>query len=169
MKFLLVLGALCVFVSCSTIKTWIAPGGSWSSGGGEKFTGTMKMGLVSADKPGGWLSVEKEIADMAPLVFLEKGYLFQWQDEGADFIVDIQAREREYLRGWRTRRSLSVEVRIWDGPHPDEASSGAAPLAAGQAIASGNASLASSKTISRLLNLAADRAVEALVKSVEKM
>jgi hypothetical protein len=106
------------------------------------------------DKSAGWSSVEGELADLVPLMFLEQGYGFSFDGGKADYRADVHAFEREYVVGWRTRRSVSVELLLWE--------EGGAPLAAGRALAIGNPTLSSSRDLSRLLKAALKKALGAL-------
>jgi hypothetical protein len=79
--------------------------------------------------------------------------------------VDIRIREREYITKWQTRRSLSVEVRIWElGGNWVELSGleRQLPLAAGRAISAGDLSFSSSQTLGRMLSMAVKKAVKDL-------
>jgi hypothetical protein len=120
----------------------------------------MRIGIVRADKTADWNSLEREIEGLLPLLLLDQGYLSA--GEGADYRIDAVAIEREYLSGWLTKRSLSVEIRIWkdDGD--------ALPLSAGRAVLSGDQSLASSKVLTRLLQLALSKALAGLEHKPER-
>jgi hypothetical protein len=119
----------------------------------------VRLETVKAEKTGNSLSIEREIEDMLPLLMGEIGLRLGKKDEKADFIMSIHAREREYNVDWRSERSLSIEVRLW--PDDGTAMEGI-PLAAGQVISRGNASLSSSKTLKGLLRLVLRRTGEAL-------
>jgi hypothetical protein len=113
------------------------------------------------DKPLDKASVEREIRGRAPLIFLKQGYLLVPEGETPLYRADIRAIEREYIFGWKTRRSLSMEVFIWqEGTGPRDP----VPLASGRAAGSGQASLSSSTVTDRLLKAAVKRALRALKK-----
>jgi hypothetical protein len=124
--------------------------------------GTVTLLGVTVDRIGGWDSVEQDITGLAPLFFWEAGYRMIPGGSPADYAADIQLREREYRSGWRTKRSLLVEVRIW--PHGDGSAGRTAyaetlPLAAGRIIFMGDRSLSSFETTNRMLSRAIQKAV----------
>jgi hypothetical protein len=185
--------ALCAAVtvlSCSTISLALAIPSkeSWSSRK-TAVKGTVSLGAVSVDTVSVWNSLEREIAGILPLLLLEKGYrvpdgnalpadaaahgsggeiagqdILLDKNSSADFTADVSLIEREYMEGWQTKRSISVELRIWDAgktaPPP------ALPLAAGRAMLAGSTSLASSQTANKLLRLALSQALSSLEKSL---
>jgi hypothetical protein len=126
------------------------------------MAGTLRLETVSVDKAVDKTSVEKEIRGRAPLIFLKKRYLLVPEGEEARYRADIRAIEREYVSGWKTRRSLSMEVFIWQD---DEAGNrDPVPLASGRAAGTGQGSLSSSPVLDRLLKTAVKRALGALKK-----
>jgi hypothetical protein len=135
------------------------PGNSWSSKNRSKMAGTLRLDTVSVDKPSDRTSVEKEIRGRAPLFFLKQRYLLAPEGEPARYRADIRAIEREYISGWKTRRSLSMEVFIWqnEGEGRDPV-----PLAFGRARGTGTISFSSSLTVDRFLRAAVKRAARAL-------
>jgi hypothetical protein len=134
---------------------------SWSSKNRSGIAGTLRLETISVDKAVDRSSVEKEIRGRAPLVFLERGYLLSPEGEEAQYQATIRAIEREYISGWKTRRSLSLEVLIWQN---GEEGRDPVPLASGRAAGTGQASLSSSPALDRLLKTAVKRAVGALKK-----
>jgi hypothetical protein len=142
-------------VSCTVVPVKEA----WSSAG-TFDKGTMTAGKISVDSVTGWDSLEREIAGLLPLLFLEKGYAPPDAGNEADFTADVSVIEREYMEGWKTKRSLSVELRI-RGP-------GNVLLAAGRAMLSGNKSLASSNVTNVLLRSALSKALSALETNPDK-
>jgi len=148
---------LFLFGSCSTFGS--SENSAWVTANNEKINGTVKLVSVSAEKSGEWGSLEKEISGLLPLLFLEESYLMVSPGEKADFKAEVRVREREYSSGWQTKRSLSVELRLWaadtDGP---------LPLSAGRALADGRQSLASSQTLGNMLRKAVKNAVSGLPK-----
>jgi hypothetical protein len=158
----LLLPGLLLF-SCDSLPVNYSVSRSWLMSEGKGIIphttrGTIKVIGVSVDRSGGWDSVEKEAAALAPLFFWERGYRTVGGDETADYAADIQAREREYNLGWHTRRSLAVEVRIWaagDGESPGGADiTQKLPLAAGRVVSIGDGSFSSSTTTGRMLSAA---------------
>jgi hypothetical protein len=146
--------AVLVFLgSCESLSLDYSRSQSWLTRG-KPVLGTVAVRAVGIDRSGGWDSLEKEFAALAPLGFWEQGYLAVSEGREADYVAEIQAREREYSSGWRTRRSLAVEVRIW------AAGEKGLPLAAGRVVAVGDRSFSSSHTIGRMLFRAIDRAVK---------
>jgi hypothetical protein len=130
---------------------------AWSSLKLKAPRGTLRLGEISVDKAMDWASVEGEIGRRVPLIFLERKYLFAPKDGEADFRVDVQAIEREYSSGWKTLRSLSMEVHIWR-----EGDRTGTPLASGRAIQSGDISLSSVEILDYLLRRAAKMALKGL-------
>lgn len=152
-------GGLVFFSGCISLGS--APANSWSSKKRSNMAGTLRLETVSVDKPVDKASVEREIRGRAPLVFLRQGYLLVPEGEAALYRADIRAIEREYISGWKTRRSLSMEVLIWqdEGEVRDPV-----PMASGRAAGAGQASLSSSPVTDRLLKAAVKRALGALKK-----
>ena len=148
---------LLLFAGCSTFPPDSSENSSWKADGIGKLSTTIKISSVSADKSGDWNSLEKEIADLLPLLFREESYRVVPASEDADYRAEVKAREREYPVGWRTKRSLSVEVRLWRGNE-----SGPLPFSAGRAMIQGKQSLASSKTTSAMLRTAIRKACRGL-------
>jgi hypothetical protein len=148
-------------------KSWSAPVEKNGAGGTRETLGALYLAAVSVDRTGGWVSVEKEIRGLAPLLFWERGYRVVPAGEGADYAADIRVREREYVSGWQTKRSLAVEVRLWPAgvlDVQDGEITGPLPLAAGRAISLGNRSFSSSETMGRMLALAIKKALKPLGK-----
>ncbi|MDR1930560.1 MAG: hypothetical protein LBQ44_08035 [Treponema sp.] len=150
----------CLITACSTFDVPIASGQGWSGPETRRNVfpgGRVRIGTVKADKGSDWNSLEREIGGLLPLLLLERGYVPV--EGGADYRIDTVVIEREYPSGWTTKRSLSTEIRIWK-------EDGGAPLAsAGRAVLSGKKSLASSKTLTRLLKLALSKALAGLDRS----
>jgi hypothetical protein len=156
---------LCIFfLSCESLPFDYSGSRSWSAAKLEEeggCLGTLQVIGISVDRGGLLDSIEKEITAMAPLVFLKQGWRTAEEGEAADYRAGIQIREREYTAGWRTRRSLSAELRIWKAEKnsdTDEALS-SLPLAAAQVVSIGERSFSSSETLNRMLSLAAKKAL----------
>lgn len=154
----LLFAAACAF-SCESMPVNYSRSQSWLLG--EKQTwGTVSLLGVTVDRIGGWDSVERDIAALAPLCFWEEGCRMI-SGGPADYAADIQVREREYRSGWRTKRSLLVEVRIWPAGDAGRAAE-TLPLSAGRVIAMGDRSLSSFETTNRMLSQAIQKAVRRL-------
>lgn len=151
--------ALAVLGSCASFTFNSRESDSWLAV--EEARGTIRIISVSVDKSGDWGSLENEIAGLLPLFFSEESYRVVSSPARADYCAEVKVREREYPDGWRTRRSLSAEVRFWS----DEETSGL-PLSAGRVLLQGNRSLASSKTLSGMLRKAVKNAVRGLPAGV---
>ena len=149
--------ALVLSGACSSLPFDSVENNAWAAGTPEKARGSIRIVSVSADKTGEWGSLEKEVADLLPLLFSEEGYIVVQSSQKADYSADVKVREREYPEGWRTKRSLSAEVRIWAAD-----SSGPLPLSAGRSLINGKQSFSSSKTLSAMLRKALKNAVHGL-------
>jgi len=156
------------FNSCVTSGVYEKSSNSWSINQKQTVKRTLKMGDIIADKSGASRSIEAEIAQILPLVFLEKGYIFIADDENADFIVDVYATERDYFVRWNNKKSMALEVRLranTRGTRNAEKNAGElhleTPLAVGRTIAQGTQGLSSSKNLIHLLRLSADKMVKA--------
>ena len=166
---------VCVFfgtlmVSCGSLPFEYPVGRAWymdKNTHHKEIKGSFELLGVTAEKTGGWDSLEKEIEGLAPLYFWEQGCYLKTDNAEADYAADIRIREREYISRWRTKRSISVEVRIWDLKEPilrpDTAGiTRTLPLAVGRVTADGDASFSSSETVGRMLALAIKKAVKRL-------
>jgi hypothetical protein len=141
--------------SCDSMPVGVTESSSWriTDKGGTK--GTIKLAGVTADRSGSRDSLEREVAVLAPLYFWTEGFRTVGSDYVADYIAEINLREREFSVGWSTRRSLVVEVRIWaciDGDILPDELSGKLPSAAGRVVFTGNKSFSSSKTTGKMLS-----------------
>ena len=155
--FLLLILALIVLGSC--VSFHFGGNSSWATDNKEETVGTVRIISVHAEKPGEWGLLEKEVGDLLPLLFFEKGYIAVSPDEEAALLAEVTVREREYIDGWKTRRSLSAEVRLWAR---EEFADQPLPLSAGRALSNGKQSFASSKTLSAMLRKAVKNAVNGL-------
>jgi hypothetical protein len=143
-----------VFFSCSSSKSWITVQ--------EDDFPSIYVGEVLVDKASGWASVEREIRDMVPLVFSEYGYPFVRTKVDAVYIVDVQAVEREYMSGWKTKHSAAIEIRVYENSGGDVYQN-TVPVVVGKTISSGAVSLASSIDMGNLLGAG----IKKIVKSLE--
>ena len=151
---------LIIFFSCSTSPFNFTYSRAWTAPEGNEFP-SMYLGDVLVDKAGGWSSIEREIQDITPLLFSDHGYLFIYDKSRADYIVDIQATEREFMTGWRTKRSVAVEIWIYKNIGIDEYKN-TVPIVAGKTTSSGNKSLSSSKDLERLLGAGIKKTIKLL-------
>ena len=156
--------ALAVFLlSCEALPFNYSSAQSWFipekiSGGGTKLA----ILFVKVERSGGWDNVEKETASLAPLYFWDQGCKVVSAEEGPSYAVGIQLREREYNLGWRTKRSLAIEVRIWACEDSADDYEKKLPIAVGRIVAVGEKSFSSSDTTGRLLSKAIKEAVNEL-------
>jgi hypothetical protein len=158
---LLLAYSLCLAGACSSFSK----SRSWSALNEDEIAGTVRVAAVKADKAGGWSSVENEAAVLLPLLFLEQRLKAVGEGENADYVAELSLREREFSRGWKSRTSLAVELRLWSAQARAGGGEAPVPLAAGQVLLQGENSLSSSKTLGRLLRKAVKKAVKALPKS----
>jgi hypothetical protein len=156
--------AALVVLSCESLPFNYSESRAWRRG---ETVGTFRLVGVKVERSGSRDSIESELERLAPLVFGKRGYRITGEREKADYAVDIRANEREYSLDWRTKRSVSVEVRIWEDhettpeaeePFPDQR----LPLAVGQVIFVGSGTLSSSAVINRILGRAVKKALGAL-------
>jgi hypothetical protein len=171
-SFLLILAACIGFCSCSILG--IPSGFNWSPGSGKKH-GDIKVGTIRVDKNADWDSVEAETKRLLPLLLSQAGYgqASQKTDSLLPIIenkADVVLIEREYMKNWKTLRSLSAEVLIFecriipDLNDPSVLIEEKNLLAAGKALLSGKKSFSSSKVLYDLLELALSNALKAMPK-----
>lgn len=149
--------------SCSTFPFNFASSKSWTVPSEDDFP-SMYLGDVLVDKASGWNSIEREIQDLVPLLFSDYGYPFVLNKAEAAYIVDVLAVEREYMSGWKSKRSVAVEIRVYENSGIDEYQN-TIPVVVGKTTSSGGVSLASSKDLSRLLG----SGVKKIIKSFETL
>ncbi|MCL2128520.1 MAG: hypothetical protein FWH38_09715, partial [Treponema sp.] len=132
--------------SCGSVPVNSSQSQSWripeKNTDGSEIRGTVRLAGVSVDRLGGWDSLEKEVKALAPLYFWKHGYRISGSGT-ADYAAHISLREREIISGWRTRRSLALEVKIWtlrNGEAEAEELFQELPAAAGRIVATGNRS-----------------------------
>ncbi|MCL2318482.1 MAG: hypothetical protein FWC45_00225 [Treponema sp.] len=160
-RLLLVAAALTLLGSCASLSFDTSESASWAAADSGKVRGSIRIISVSAERSGEWGTLEKEITDLLPLLFMEEGYLTVSPSGLSDYAAEVTVREREYPDGWQTKRSLSAEVRLWAGEGKDPACL-PLPLSAGRALNNGKQSFASSKTLSAMLRKAVKNAVAGL-------
>lgn len=155
-----------LFFSCDSIPVSLDQ--SWLVAG--KAYRTIRLMGVSVDRSSGWDSLEKEVSAVAPLYFWQKGCELIVSDGPADYAAHISLREREFSVGWRTRRSLALEVRIWacEGEMPAGELPQKLPIAAGRVVSIGDGSFSSSITTGRMLSRAISRTLDSLPEAGRK-
>ena len=149
-RFMLFMAVVGVLASCGTYEK------SWPrtlSKQNAEIQGTLQLGTIDVDKPGGSYSIEREITAILPLLFWEMGYVFEPATGGADYIVDVYARERDIQHGWKTKKSISLEVVLWPVQSVRYAGdeSVRTPYAAGRTVIAGTAGLSVSGHLENLL------------------
>jgi len=156
---------LAVLLSCEALPVNYSAGQSWLISSDKSWT-TLMILPVQVDRSGGWDSVEKEASALAPLYFWESGCRVVAAGEAPSYAAQVQVREREFNVGWRTKKSLAIEVRIWeseDAPKNGEAViAHKLPAAVGRIIETGDKSFSSSRTTDRILSKAIKKAVKEL-------
>lgn len=157
------------FTSCATNGLHEKSSSSWRINAKEKNIKALRIGVISADKSGGSLSLELEIARILPLLFLEKGCVFIEDAENAVFIVDVYAVERDYFAGWKTKKSIALEVSLRANNGGVNENIVKTPLASGRTIAQGAQGLSSSKNLAAILRSSIKKAVNAAKKIKPEM
>jgi hypothetical protein len=152
------------FTSCATNGLHEKSSSSWTINTKKKNVKTLRIGVISADKSGGSLSIESEIARILPLLFLEKRYIFIEDSDDAGFIVDVYATERDYFVGWKTKKSIALEVSLRANRGDINENGVKTPLASGRTIAQGTQGLSSSKNLAAILRASIKKAVKAAKK-----
>jgi hypothetical protein len=154
-------------VNYSSGQSWlISPADSDKSDKPDKSWTTLAILSVQVDRSGGWDSVEKEAAALAPLYFWDRGCRIVAAEKTPSYAAQIQIREREFNLGWKTKKSLAVEVCIWE--YEDAPENGGfylsqkLPAAVGRVVSTGDKSFSSSVTTGRLLSKAIKKAVKKL-------
>jgi len=162
---------LLILLSCesapanySSGQSWFIPSANFKRPG-RAWT-TLTILSVNVDRSGGWDSIEKETAALAPIYFWDSRCRVVPADETPSYAAQIYIRERELSAGWKpwkTKKSLSVEVHIWDfvnAPNNgDSIVDYKLPAAVGRIIIIGDKSFISSKYASRLLPKVINKAV----------
>jgi hypothetical protein len=154
-----------IFLSCKNFPIPKAYNESWYTGAykSEKQInyGKVYLNRVYVDRSGNRDSIQDEIYDLAKLVFWTNGLNMVSEITDADFAADIRLHEREYISQWKTKRSLSLELRLWALSEEilnnfllsgDRVFDDALPLAAARAVSTGNRSFLSSYTSGRYLS-----------------
>ena len=170
---IIIFSAAAILLSCEALPFNYTADQSWLiESAHEKIWTTMTVLGVQADRSGGWDSVEKEAASLAPLYFWDRGCRVVSAEEWPQYAARIWIRERDFNLGWSSKKSLVVEVRIWafeDAPvsgAPDEDHK--LPAAVGRVVMTGDTSFSSSDTMGKLLSRAITQAVKQLAAYRDK-
>jgi hypothetical protein len=149
----------CVFFSCAGLPFNLIRSRGWPGRGDpDQIMPRVSLGEIRVDKAGDYKSLETELALLLPLLLSEKGFTVVEPGDNPEFVVQGRATEREYLKNWRTVRSVSAELYLCARENE------ALPFASARASASGTRSLASSGDMEALFRSALNR----LVKAVER-
>jgi hypothetical protein len=159
---------LLIILSCESLpvnnssgRSWFIPSADFKKPG-RAWT-ALTILSVNVDRSGGWDSIEKETAATAPLYFWDSGCRVVPAEEAPSYAAQIYIREREFSVGWKTKKSLVVEVHIWDFENApkegDSITDYRLPAAVGRIIVTGGKSFISSKTANRLLPKVIKKAV----------
>jgi len=165
--------AAAVLLSCEALPFNYSANQSWLiENAQEKTWTTMTVLGVQIEKSGVWDSIEREAASLAPLYFWDRGCRIVTAEDVPQYAARIWIRERDFNLGWSNKKSLAVEVRIWefgDAPvngAPDE--NYKLPAAVGRVVMTGDTSFSSSDTMGRLLSRAITQAVKQLAVYKDK-
>lgn len=161
-----------MFLSCEALPFGNSSSQSWHISDSGKAKLAVALLGVHVDRAGGWDSIEREALSLAPLYFWEQGYRVVNTGEQPEFVAKIQIRERDFNLGWRSKKSLSIEVSIW--LYEEQASSTVPltiatttieqklPMAVGRITSTSDQSFSSSQTLGRMLSKAIREAVRKL-------
>jgi len=170
---IIILSAVSILLSCEALPFNYSADQSWLiENAQEKTWTTMTVLGVQIEKSGGWDSVEREAASLAPLYFWDRGCMVVPAEEGPQYAARIWIRERDFNLGWSNKKSLAVEVRIWT--FEDAPVNGAPvedhklPAAVGRVVLTGDTSFSSSDTMGKLLSRAITQAVKQLAAYRDK-
>jgi hypothetical protein len=139
-----------------TTNSWYAPQKAQ-----DKNKSTIKIIDVSVDKNSSWESVKNEIRDIAPLYFWKYKILIN-DSENADYAAVINVRERDLGYGFKIKKSLAVEVRIWryqDVMDKELSAYSVLPISTSRMVIIGNKSFTSSKTAGTILKKVINKAL----------
>ena len=152
---------LLLYASCSSIPFLSTSSQAWSRMDEDSQLPALFMGEITVDKSSNWTSIKQEIGNIVPLLFLDHKYTFVLDKSEAVYIVDVKAIEREYMSGWTTKRSVSIEVLLYEN-NPSGDYHAAQPMVIGRTTSSGSESLSSSRDLQKLLKGAIKKVQEKL-------
>lgn len=151
-----------LFLSCSGLAVNYSGSQSWiiRENKHRKTKPTLAILSVQVDMTGNRDSIEREAAALAPLYFWNRGCKVLPAYEKPEYAASIYVREREISFGWQIKKSLSVEVHIWnfnDAPFlGSPVYERKLPAVAGRVISTGEKSFSSSDITGRLLKKTID-------------
>jgi hypothetical protein len=151
---------LCIAIAVSSISCASSLSSRSYGANASEIKGRISLEKVSVDKIGGGISVEREIRELLPLLFMEQGFELSAEpaDTDAEYKLCVQAREREYSRDWKTERAVSLEVKLY----ALNGKTGTVPIAASRVVAQGGKSLSASQDLEALLVRAINETVHAI-------
>lgn len=154
-----------IMLSCEALPVNYTKSRAWLIDKNNRNDSQMSLSILSVrvDRTGGWDSIERETAALAPLYFWNHGCAVVPAEQKPAYAAEIQMREREINSGWQTKRSLAVEVRIWEYGDVLEYGTKKLPLVTGIVTALGDESFSSFETTEKLLSKAIKAAAEKLV------
>jgi len=180
-----ILSAAAILLSCEALpfnysanQSWLidssAPlnsSASLNSARNKTWTTLTVLG-VQIEKIGGWDSIEREAASLAQLYFWDRGCRVIPAEERPAYAARIWITERDFNIGWKSKKSLAVEVRIWN--FEDAPANGVPiekyklPAAVGRVVMTGNKSFSSSDVMGKLLSRAIKQAARRLAANKGK-
>jgi len=141
----------CSGLSYSNSQSWLIRENKF-----KKNRPTLALLAVQVDITGSRDSIEKEAAVLAPLHFWKRNCKVVPAAEKPDYAARIYVREREIKFGWRTKKSLAMEVIIWKFEDAPDAGTPVherkLPVAVGRVITVGEKSFSSSDITGKLLS-----------------
>jgi len=168
-----ILFATAILLSCEALPFNYSANQSWLIENARKKTWTTVTVLdVQVERNGGWDSIEREAASLAPLFFWEKGCKVVPAEEGPKYAARIWITERDFNFGWKSKKSLAVEVHIWtfeDAPaNSTPIEDHRLPAAVGRVVMTGDKSFSSSNVMGKLLSRTIRQAVRKLAANKDK-
>jgi len=157
---ILILTTAAVLLSCASNQSWLIEKNR------ERSWTTLALLGVQIERSGGWDSVEREAASLAPLYFWDLGCKVVPAEEEPKYAARIWITERDFNLGWKSTKSLAVEVHIWafeDAPANGEpVEKFKLPASVGRVVMTGEKSFSSSDVMGKLLSKAITQAVKQL-------
>lgn len=142
--------AASVLGSCAHFSGELAENRSWRDSGTEPIL-NVALARPRVECRTGGASIEDEIERLAPLLLRDRKIAVTTPEPATGYIVRIAAVERDIQNGWKTKRSISIDLSLHRYGNPED--SGSVPLAASRIVASGSsASLSSSSYLSSALS-----------------
>ena len=117
---------------------------------------TLAILAVQVDMTNSRDSIEREVMSLAPLYFWNNRCRVIPLSDNPDYAAKIYVRERDIRRGWKVKKSLTVEVHIWKAENAPNAVTPIherkLPAAVGRTVAAGEKSFSSSKITEQMLS-----------------